>query len=81
MNAAAGDATPRPFPWDAVLHAGFCLLRLSSEVFWRLTPREFFAMTGGVRSGSHGPDRQEMEAMMRRFPDRDASDHRFAKTF
>ncbi|CDI07861.1 protein of unknown function [Agrobacterium pusense] len=36
-------------------------------------------MTGGVRSGSHGPDRQEMEAMMRRFPDRDASDHRFAK--
>jgi hypothetical protein len=38
-------------------------------------------MTGGVRSGSHGPDRQEMEAMMRRFPDRDASDHRFAKIF
>ncbi|MCZ7939440.1 rcc01693 family protein [Agrobacterium salinitolerans] len=69
MSAAAGEATPRPFPWEAVVHAGFCLLRLSSETFWRLTPREFSAMTGG-NAVPRGPDRPAMEAMMRRFPDR-----------
>ncbi|TRB09143.1 phage tail assembly chaperone [Agrobacterium tumefaciens] len=69
MRAAAGEARPRPFPWEAVIHAGFCLLRLSSETFWRLTPREFFAMTGGARAISRSPDRQAMEAMMRLFPD------------
>ncbi|MGG2476230.1 rcc01693 family protein, partial [Rhizobium sp. BR5] len=38
-----------PFPWAAVIHTGLCLLRLSSETFWLMTPREFFAMTGGTR--------------------------------
>lgn len=69
MNAAAGEATPRPFPWEAVIHTGFCLLRLSSETFWQLTPREFFAMTGGARAVSSAPDRAAMETMMRQFPD------------
>ncbi|KJF71128.1 rcc01693 family protein [Agrobacterium arsenijevicii] len=72
MSAAAGEAgdgAPRPFPWEAVIHTGFCLLRLSSETFWRLTPREFFAMTGGTRAFFRTLDRQAMEAMMRRFPD------------
>jgi len=68
LNAAAGEATTRPFPWPAVIHAGLCLLRLSSETFWRLTPKEFFAMTGGY-AVPQGPDRQAMKAMMRRFPD------------
>ncbi|MBB4405257.1 rcc01693 family protein [Agrobacterium radiobacter] len=68
MNAAAGEATPRPFPWDAVIHTGLFLLRLSSETFWMMTPREFFAMTGG-NAVSRGPGRQAMEGMMRRFPD------------
>lgn len=61
------DPTPRPFPWEAVMHTGFHLLRLSSETFWRLTPREFFAMTGGTTTRTL--DRKAMEAMMRRFPD------------
>ncbi|WP_174065331.1 rcc01693 family protein [Agrobacterium tumefaciens] len=72
MSAAAGevgDLTPRPFPWGAVIHTGFHLLRLSSETFWRLTPREFFAMTGGIRTAFHTLDRPAMDAMMRRFPD------------
>jgi len=34
----------------------------------RLTPREFFATTGGY-AVPQGPDRQAMKAMMRRFPD------------
>lgn len=72
MSAAAGgagDATVRPFPWEAVIHTGFRLLRLSSDAFWRLTPREFFAMTGGTRALSRTVDRQAMETMMRLFPD------------
>ncbi len=72
MSAAAGgvgDTTVRPFPWEAVIHTGFYLLRLSSETFWRLTPREFFAMTGGTRALFRTVDRQSMEAMMRLFPD------------
>jgi len=68
LSAAAGEATTRPFPWPAAIHAGLCLLRLSPEIFWRLTPREFFAMTGG-NAASRGPDRQAMEGMMRQFPD------------
>ncbi|UXS31125.1 phage tail assembly chaperone [Agrobacterium tumefaciens] len=72
MSAAAGgagDTTGRPFPWEAVIHTGFCLLRLSSDTFWRLTPREFFAMTGGTRALFRTVDRQSMETMMRLFPD------------
>jgi uncharacterized phage protein (TIGR02216 family) len=72
LNAAAGEAgdlTPRPFPWEAVIHTGFHLLRLSSETFWRLTPREFFAMTGGTRAAVLTLNRPALEAMMRRFPD------------
>lgn len=72
MSAAAGgagDVTVRPFPWEAVIHTGFCLLRLSSDTFWRLTPREFFTMTGGTRALSRTVDRQSMETMMRLFPD------------
>ncbi|MFK3688950.1 rcc01693 family protein [Agrobacterium tumefaciens] len=68
MIAAAGGATPPPFPWQAVLHTGFHLLRLSSETFWRMTPREFFAMTGGNMT-QRCPDRPTMEALMRQFPD------------
>ncbi|NTE65611.1 phage tail assembly chaperone, partial [Agrobacterium tumefaciens] len=56
MNAAAGEATSRPFPWDAVIHTGLFLLRLSPETFWLMTPSEFFAMTGG-NAVSRGPDR------------------------
>lgn len=72
MSAAAGgagEATVRRFPWEAVIHAGFCLLRLSPETFWRLTPREFFAMTGGTRAVAGTVDRRAMEMMMMRFPD------------
>jgi uncharacterized phage protein (TIGR02216 family) len=65
----AGDGARRPFPWEAVIHTGFCLLRLSSETFWRLTPREFFAMTGGTHPAARTLNRPAMEAMMRRFPD------------
>jgi uncharacterized phage protein (TIGR02216 family) len=46
-----------------------CLLRLSPDVFWALTPVEFFAMTGGMRPQGRGLDRAGMEGLMRAFPD------------
>ncbi len=32
-----------PFPWEAAMRFGFGVLHLSSEAFWRLTPRELAA--------------------------------------
>ncbi|WP_288430747.1 rcc01693 family protein [uncultured Agrobacterium sp.] len=71
MKAAAGRGSgqdARPFPWEQVIHAGLCLLRLSPHVFWALTPLEFFAMTGGARPRPEGL-RAGMEALMLQFPD------------
>jgi uncharacterized phage protein (TIGR02216 family) len=51
------------------MHAGLCLLRLSPDVFWRLTPVEFFAMTGGLRSQPPGIGREGLAGLMERFPD------------
>ncbi|MFD1746541.1 rcc01693 family protein [Rhizobium helianthi] len=51
------------------MHMGLCVLRLSPETFWRLSPREFMAMAGGCRPRRDAMDRAEMEALMRLFPD------------
>ncbi len=62
-----------PFPWDVVLHVGFCLLRLSSKDFWALTPVEFLSMTGGARPRGTATGRAELDELMRAFPDRNGS--------
>jgi uncharacterized phage protein (TIGR02216 family) len=70
LSAAAGKgAAAEPFPWETVMHTGLCLLRLSPDVFWRLTPVEFFAMTGGLRPQPSGMGREGLEGLMGRFPD------------
>jgi uncharacterized phage protein (TIGR02216 family) len=58
-----------PFPWNTVLHAGLCLLRLNPRDFWAITPVELFAITGGLRPAPTGLDRRELEGLLRRFPD------------
>ena len=50
------------------MHAGLCLLRLSPDVFWRLTPVEFFAMTGGMRPQPSGMGREGLGGVMGRVP-------------
>jgi uncharacterized phage protein (TIGR02216 family) len=52
-----------------VIHAGFSLLRLSPDIFWALTPLEFFAMTGGLSRQAQALDRQRLEGLMQQFPD------------
>ena len=71
MKAAAGEAGlgPLAFPWEAVIHAGLCLLRLPANDFWAMTPREMQAALGGLRPGSAAPDRGGLEALMEAFPD------------
>lgn len=49
---------------------GFGLLRLSPEVFWKMTPREFERAAGAMRRRGGEPMRRgEMEELMRAFPD------------
>jgi len=63
------EARPEPFPWETVMHAGLCLLRLPPRYFWALTPIEFFAMTGGLKMRHAGMERAGLEALMQAFPD------------
>ena len=71
MKAAAGEAGlgPLAFPWEAVIHAGLCLLRLPANDFWAMTPREMQAALGGLRPRGAAPDRSGLEALMGAFPD------------
>ena len=49
---------------------GFGVMRLSSQAFWALTPRELaaaFRAVAGDRGGA--PGRNDLEVMMERFPD------------
>ncbi|MBW9064190.1 phage tail assembly chaperone [Rhizobium herbae] len=69
MRAAAGEGGPQPFPWDAAMHAGLCLLRLPAKDFWAMTPRELQAALGGLRPRAAVPERAGLEALMGAFPD------------
>lgn len=65
----------RPFPWTEAMQMGFGVLRLSSQSFWGLTPRElasaFEALSGRSRGGP--PERDVMAALMQAYPDRERS--------
>ena len=59
-----------PFPWAAAMAFGFGVLRLSSEAFWLMTPRELAAAWRAVAGEQvRPPGRDQLEAMMERFPD------------
>lgn len=70
MRAAGGEAaTVRAFPWEAVLDAGLCRLRLSPKRFWALSLIEFAAMTGAFSAGSARLSRAGLEGLIRDYPD------------
>jgi uncharacterized phage protein (TIGR02216 family) len=59
-----------PFPWEAAMRFGFGVLHLSSDAFWRLTPRELAAAFRAVAGEQvQAPARSALETMMERFPD------------
>ena len=62
---------PEPFPWGAAMEFGFGTLKLSSEAFWAMTPRELAAAMR-AHSGppsAHPLKRAELDRLMRAFPD------------
>jgi len=70
LRAAGGEpATVRAFPWEAVLDAGLCRLRLHPNVFWALSLVEFAAMAGAFAPGSVRLSRAGLERLMRDYPD------------
>ena len=61
---------PTPFPWADAIGFGFGVLRLSSDAFWRMTPREL-AHAVRVRNGAPVMPigRALLLDLMTRFPD------------
>jgi uncharacterized phage protein (TIGR02216 family) len=60
----------RPFPWDAAMQFGFGVLHLSSDAFWKMTPRELAQAIIAVRGRTPAPiARGDFDALMKAFPD------------
>lgn len=51
------------------MHVGLCLLRLPPELFWRLSPLEFAAMSGTLQPAPAAFSRAGLDALMAAFPD------------
>ncbi len=68
--------SPTPFAWDEAIGFGLGVLRLSSDAFWRMTPRELALAVEAVRGRSPAPlARATLIDLMMRFPD-GQRDHR-----
>ncbi|MFZ2101984.1 MAG: rcc01693 family protein [Oricola sp.] len=64
------------FPWEAAMAFGFRAMRLTPAEFWAMTPRELAAAMRAFGHGMHAPPgREEMEAMIKSFPDGKDSNH------
>ncbi len=60
----------KPFPWAEAMQFGFGVLHLSSEAFWRMTPRELAYAIAAVRGRAPAPiERGDFDALMNAFPD------------
>jgi uncharacterized phage protein (TIGR02216 family) len=69
---ADGDPAPAGFPWRELMALGLGRLRLPSAAFWGMTPRELAVAAEGAFGRRRKPaDRATLEALMRRYPDRE----------
>ncbi len=60
----------KPFPWQQAMGFGFGVLRLSSDAFWRMTPRELAQAVRAIRGPAATPlARDELDDLLARFPD------------
>ena len=61
---------PTPFAWDEAIGFGLGVLRLSSDAFWRMTPRELALAVEAVAGRAPVPlKRATLVDLMTRFPD------------
>ncbi len=62
--------TPAPFAWNEAIGFGLGVLRLSSEAFWCMTPRELALAVEAVAGRRPAPlVRATLIELMTRFPD------------
>lgn len=57
------------FDWPALMRAGLQGLRLTPDVFWRLTPAELAVMLGVDQVGPV-MDRGRLDALLEMYPDK-----------
>ena len=56
------------FDWAGLMRAGLCDLRLTPDVFWRLTPLELKLMLG-ADGAAPGLSRARLDELVAAFPD------------
>jgi uncharacterized phage protein (TIGR02216 family) len=59
----------QPFPWDDAIGFGLGVLKLSSDQFWRMTPRELALAVRALNPQPRPLDRTALTQLMQRFPD------------
>ena len=60
----------KPFPWIDAIGFGLGVLKLPSETFWRMTPRELAYAIVALRGRAVPPlSRDDLTDLMQRFPD------------
>lgn len=71
--SGANNKGGRLFPWAIAMQFGFGVLKLPSQQFWALTPRELeAAMMAHYGGRPQAPlDRRALGALMERYPDHD----------
>ncbi|KIZ36023.1 MULTISPECIES: rcc01693 family protein [Rhodopseudomonas] len=76
MSPLAAKPLAKPFPFAEAMQFGFGVLQLSSDAFWRMTPRELAAAIMARRGGQAAPlERNALDQLMQQFPDRKAPPH------
>lgn len=59
----------KPFPWREAIGFGLGVLKLPSDAFWRMTPRELAYAIEAVRGRKPALDRAAFDDLVRRYPD------------
>jgi uncharacterized phage protein (TIGR02216 family) len=55
----------KPFPWNEAMQFGFGVLHLSSDAFWRMTPRELAHAIAALQGRARAPiARGDFDALM-----------------
>ena len=65
----------REFPWEQAMEFGFGVLRLSSDQFWKMTPRELqaaFSANTKTVSENQPIGRSQLASLMEKFPDKES---------
>jgi uncharacterized phage protein (TIGR02216 family) len=65
-GAGGNEKDAAAFPFTRLFVLAVLLLRLSPSEFWRLTPRELFALLKAVEPPAP-PDRETLQDLIRRF--------------